>query len=103
VDSTVSARADVVAYIADLLADVLGDTEIVDINEYTRLDALGLQSISLVYLIAEIQDKYRLDDALFDRLRSSRTRVTELSVGNVVDLVCNLSEQHTTHTRRARP
>ena len=43
----------------DLLKDISEDWETVEVTTETRLVDLGMESISLVYLIAELQQMYR--------------------------------------------
>ena len=55
-----------------------------------KLTDLGLESISLVYLISELQQRYGLGDRLFRKLREDDLLLKEMSVGDVVSSVVAL-------------
>lgn len=55
-----------------------------------KLTELGLESISLVYLISELQQRYDLGDSLFRKLREESLLLKEMSVGDVVSSVVAL-------------
>lgn len=65
----------------------LGD---VVLTAETKLLDLGMESISLVYLVSEIQQHYALGDRLFRHLRETGTMIRDLSVGDVEKMVVAL-------------
>jgi len=72
-----------------ILTDVLEDFDLDDmeITRETRLIELGVESISLVYLVSELQQHYGLEDAVFRKLREEGKLLTEMNAGDVVDAV----------------
>lgn len=80
-------REDVQEYVVGLLSEITADWD-VEISSTTDLGSLGLESISLVYLIGEVQQRYGLRDVLFQRLRSEETSIMDLRVADVVTYVC---------------
>lgn len=51
---------------------------------------LGMESISLVYLISELQQHYGLGDALFRKMRDEDKLLKDMSVGDIVTSVVEL-------------
>jgi len=68
----------------DLLKDINEDWETGEVTTETRLVDLGMESISLVYLIAELQQTYGLGDALFRKMRGDGTFLKDMTVGDVL-------------------
>jgi hypothetical protein len=72
--------------IADFILGILHELtqEWTDLNltEGCRLGDLGLESIALVYLIAEVEQQYELGGELLGRLRDARVDVRAMSVGD---------------------
>src|SRR5262245_19130273 len=68
----------------ELLKDINQDWESETITLETRLVDLGLESISLVYLIAELQQMYRLGDLLFRKMRSEGSLLKDMTVGDIL-------------------
>lgn len=62
----------------------------VTLTPETRLLDLGLESISLVYLVSELQQHYGLGDRLFRRLRESGMLIRNLNVGELQGMVVAL-------------
>lgn len=71
-----------IAEIFEDLADDL-DADVVALTPDTRLVDLGLESISLVYLISELQQHFALEDRLFHKLRSEGLLLKEMTVRDV--------------------
>ena len=78
------------ASLKDLLSDINEDWEGEEVAPTTRLVDLGLESISLVYLVAELQQMYSLGDRLFRKMREDGTLLKDMTVGNIVDLLGGL-------------
>jgi aryl carrier-like protein len=73
------------ASLKELLSDINEDWESGEVAPGTRLIDLGLESISLVYLIAELQQMYGLGDRLFRKMREDGTFLKDMTVGDIVD------------------
>lgn len=84
-------RQAILQYVVGILQEITADWDVGEITIETCLGNLGLESISLVYLIAEIQQHYNLQDALFKRLRADEVNITLMRVGDIVDLVSELA------------
>jgi aryl carrier-like protein len=69
----------------ELLDDINDGSEGDEITPDTRLVDFGLESISLVYLLAELQQMYGLGDALFRQMRSEGTFIKDMSVGDILN------------------
>jgi acyl carrier protein len=74
-------------YVTDILREITADWDVGEITAVTSLGHLGLESINLVYFIAEVQQHYDLHDALFDQLRADETLLVNRRVGDIVDMV----------------
>ena len=83
---------DVGAVLNEIFEDLGEDLDLgmVSLTPETRLMDLGLESISLVYLVSELQQHYSLGDRLFRRMRESGAMIRDLSVGELQDMVVAL-------------
>ncbi|NTU64774.1 MAG: acyl carrier protein, partial [Chloroflexi bacterium] len=81
----------ILEYVTQILREITADWDVGEITADTRLGHLGLESINLVYFIAEMQQHYGLRDGLFHRLRADATRLTDRRVGDIVDMVQDIS------------
>lgn len=83
---------DVGAVLHEIFEDLGEDLDLgqVSLTPETRLLELGLESISLVYLVSELQQHYALGDRLFRRMRESGALIRDLSVGELQDMVVAL-------------
>ena len=86
----------VLTHVIGILQEITSDWDVGTISSDTRLADLNLESINLVYFIAELQQQYGLQQRLFTRIRSTDRAVAELTVGDVVQLV-----QDIRHAREA--
>ncbi len=86
---------DVGAVLQEIFDDLGEDLDLGDVTltAETRLLDLGLESISLVYLVSELQQHYGLGDRLFRRLRETGSMIRDLSVGEVQKLVVTLKQE----------
>jgi len=82
------------AFLDDLSEDL--EIETTDFDRDTRLVDLGMESISLVYLISELQQRFELDDRLFRHLRDQDQLLLEMTLGDVVDAVVATDAQKET-------
>ena len=69
----------------ELLDDINDGVEGPELTQDTRLVDLGLESISLVYMMAELQQMYGLGDALFRQMRNDGTMIKDMSVGDILN------------------
>jgi acyl carrier protein len=76
----------IATHLAGILREVI-EWDVGEITPDTHLGGLGLESISLVYLIAEVQQHYGLRDRLFQRLREQEVLITDLRLRDVVEIV----------------
>jgi hypothetical protein len=82
--------AEVEGFIVELLREVTEGWDLGPVSGATVLGSLGLESINLVYLIAELQERYALGDALIERLRADQIDIRELPVASMAGLVTGL-------------
>ena len=76
----------------ELLSDINEDWETGEVTPDVRLVDLGMESISLVYLIAELQQMYGLGDALFRKMRAEGSLLKDMTVGDVLHALVALIE-----------
>ena len=89
----------ILEYVTQILREITADWDIGEITADTRLGHLGLESINLVYFIAEVQQHYDLHDWLFNRLRADATLLTDRRVGDVVAIVQDISVSQRSMTK----
>jgi Phosphopantetheine attachment site len=87
------ARSEIEGHVLDLLEEITQDWDIERPTPGTELGSLGLESINLVYLIAELQEEYALGDGLIARLRRDEADVRKLRVEEMAELVANLARE----------
>ena len=80
-------RDEVMAHVIGVLEAITGDWDVGEISADSRLAALSLESINLVYFIAELQQTYGLQQQLFTRIRSAARPLADLRVADIVDFV----------------
>jgi acyl carrier protein len=86
-----TAEQAVLAFVVGVLADITLDLDLNGgITSTTRLGDLGVESIALVYLIAEAQQRFGLEDLVFQALRQEERGIVDLQVGGLVELICGL-------------
>jgi acyl carrier protein len=78
---------EVLAHVISILKEITGDWDVGEISAESRLAALNLESINFVYFIAELQQKYALQQRLLTRIRSTDRPLADLRVVDVVDFV----------------
>jgi hypothetical protein len=72
----------VLTFVTEILDELTEDLDVGGVAPEDLLGDLGLESISLVYLIAEVQQEFDLGDRLLDSLRwHPPTDVRGLTVG----------------------
>ena len=70
--------------------DVAEDWDVGEITPETLLIDIGMESISLVYLLAELQQHYDLGDRLFGKMRAEGALLKEMNVNDVLTLIQSL-------------
>jgi len=86
-------QEDVGQVLRDIFADLEDDLGLDDLtlSPETRLIDLGLESISLVYLISELQQHYGLGDRLFRQMRENELLLKDMRVSQIQDMVVALA------------
>jgi hypothetical protein len=92
-------RGQILRYVIQMLEDITADWDVGIVAPETSLGELGLESINLVYLIAEIQYTYGLEDFLFRRLTEAGISVNDLQVDRLVNFVVELVSASALHGR----
>lgn len=87
-------------YLLELLEDITAEWDCGRISAATELGSMGIESINLVYLLAEVQQEYALGDGLLSALREEEIDIRGLRVGELGELVVRLPAR--TH-EEARP
>ena len=72
-----------------MLEEITAEWDVGPITIGTRLGNLGLESINLVYLIAELQKQYRLQNLIFQKLIAAKIHVNDLQVADLVGYIEN--------------
>jgi hypothetical protein len=76
----------VLPFVTEILDELTEDLDVGGVGPEDLLADLGLESISLVYLIAEVQQEFGLGDRLLDSLRwHPPTDVRALTVGQFAE------------------
>ncbi len=89
-DEQDTTREAILSFVTEILAEVAADWDVGPILPETQLGELGLESISLVYLIGEIQQRYHLQDRLFQSLRAAEINIAKMRIADIVDFVCDI-------------
>ena len=80
-------RGEVLEHVIGVLEEITNDWDVGPISADSRLAALNLESINLVYFIAELQQTYGLRQQLVTRIRSTARSLGDLCVDDIVDFV----------------
>jgi acyl carrier protein len=78
---------EVLAHVIGILTEITGEWDVGEISAESPLAALNLESINFVYFIAELQQKYALQQRLLTRIRSTERPLADLRVVDLVDFV----------------
>jgi|SRR5690349_14263394 len=78
---------EVLAHVLAILEEVTSGWDVGTISSESRLGDLHLESINLVYFIAEIQQSYGLENRLVAQIRSFGRPLGELRVADIADFV----------------
>ena len=79
----------------EILEDIFEglDEEGLEFPAESKLIDLGLESISLIYLISELQQHYGIGDLLFRRLREEELMMKDMSIGEIINSVVTLANE----------
>lgn len=82
------------AALSEIFTDLSEDLEAepVDFAVDTRLVDLGLESISLIYLVSELQQHFGLGERLFQYLRDSDRLLVDMNVDDILKGVVSVSQ-----------
>ena len=72
------------------LADDL-DMEDTDLDPSQSVLSLGIESISIVYLVSELQQHYGLGNRLFDELRANDRLLKDMTLHDIVETVLKVA------------
>ena len=75
----------------DLSEDL--DEEALDFTAESKLIDLGMESISLIYLISELQQHYGMGDLLFRRLREEERLLKDMSIRDILNSAVKLANE----------
>lgn len=80
--------------LSEIFTDLSEDLEAepVDFTGETRLVELGLESISLIYLISELQQHFELGERLFQHLRDTERLLVDMNVDDILNGVVAVSK-----------
>lgn len=83
--------------LSEIFTDLAEDLEAepVDFAADTRLVDLGLESISLIYLVSELQQHFSLEERLFQYLRDSERLLVDMDVDDILKGVVAVSQPAT--------
>ena len=85
-----TSKDSILEYVLQVLQEVTAEWDIQALTAETQLGDLGMESINLVYFIAEVQQHYNLEDRLFIRLKQGGTLLINLRVCDIVELISEL-------------
>lgn len=77
----------IVKAVIDRFRELMADTDVASITRETRLGDLGLPSIQIVEVLAELQDRFSLEDRLFTAFLSDPGPLHERRVDDIARLV----------------
>jgi acyl carrier protein len=78
---------EVLAHVLGILEEITSDWDVGTISADSRLQELNLESINLVYFIAELQQKYGLGQRLFTHIRLAGRPLAELRVADIAEFI----------------
>ncbi len=84
----------IVKAVIDRFAELMADSDVASITRETRLGDLGLPSIQLVEVLAELQDRFGLEDRLFTAFLYDPGPLHERRVDDITRLVLAIVTSH---------
>jgi acyl carrier protein len=82
-----SLESEVLVFVLRTFRELTVDVDVDAITADTVLKTLGLRSIVLINAIAEIQERFGLENRLLERILGGNVALDEHSVGGLVGLV----------------
>lgn len=85
----------VMTVLQEIFADLAEDLDLDDLelDPSTRLVDLGMESISLVYLVSELQQHYGQGDAVFRRMREAQVTLNDMTLGDIARTVVEVGDR----------
>lgn len=93
-------RDGVLNTVTRMLEEITAEWDVGPITEQTRLGNLGLESINLVYMIAELQKQYSLQNLLFQKLIAAQIHVNDLQVADLANFIVSGIQEGVSHHGR---
>lgn len=86
---------DAMSVLQEIFEDLADDLDLEDetLDPNAKILDLGMESISLVYLISELQQHYGLGDALFRKVRDEDRLLKDMSVDDILNSVVELGQK----------
>ncbi|MAY32396.1 MAG: phosphopantetheine-binding protein [Pseudomonadota bacterium] len=86
---------DAMSVLQEIFEDLADDLDLEDetLDPNAKILDLGMESISLVYLISELQQHYGLGDALFRKVRDEDRLLKDMSVDDILKSVVELGQK----------
>ena len=86
---------DAMSVLQEIFEDLADDPDLEDetLDPNAKILDLGMESISLVYLISELQQHYGLGDALFRKVRDEDRLLKDMSVDDILKSVVELGQK----------
>ncbi len=80
---------DVLATLKEIFEDLADDLDLdgVEVSPEQGILSLGMESISIVYLVSELQQHYGLGNKLFDDLRQNERLLKDMTVDDIINAV----------------
>lgn len=84
---------DILATLKEIFEDLADDLDIeeVDLDPNRSILDLGMESISIVYLVSELQQHFGLGNKLFDDLRANDKLLKDMTLDDVIKTVIKVS------------
>lgn len=88
---------DAMSVLQEIFEDLGDDLELEDeaLEPGAKIIDMGLESISLVYLVSELQQHYGLGDALFKKMRDEDRLLKDMTVDDIIKSVVELGAKAT--------
>lgn len=85
---------DVLSTLREIFEDLADDLELdeVDLDPAKNILDLGMESISIVYLVSELQQHYGLGNKLFDDVRAADKLLKDMTLDDVINAVLKVAQ-----------
>lgn len=80
---------DVLSTLKEIFEDLADDLDLddVEVEPGQGILSLGMESISIVYLVSELQQHYGLGNKVFDDLRQNERLLKDMTVDDIINAV----------------